>query len=126
MAAFVVGLPSYENLAFAGRRVSIFPGSATPAVVAAGAPFWIGYGFVPDGDGPDPLGPATRFELDVDEAPVAVDADVQLEDDRVVSKLCVATFGSGLNAGWHRFVGRWYDAGALTLTSDRWIEFVER
>ena len=126
MAAFVVGLPPQENVAYPGRRVSIFPGSATPAVVAARASFWIGYGFVPDAGRPEPLGPGTRFELDVDEKPVEMATDVRSENGRPVSKMFVATFESGLDVGWHRFVGRWYDAGTLTLTSDRSIEFVER
>jgi len=126
MAAFVVALPPHENIAYSGRRVSIFPGSATPAVVAAGAPFWIGYGFVPDADRLEDLGLGTRFELDVDGAVVQLATDVGIENGRPVSKLFVAEFGSGLAAGWHRFVGRWYDDGVLALTSDRWIEFVER
>src|SRR6188508_2053350 len=107
MTAFVVSVPRPKS---AGSRVSIFPGAATPALVAARRAFWIGYGFV-SGDEVKELEPGTRFEL---------------EDSRPVAKVSVASFPAGLDAGWHRFVGRWYDAGALTLTSDRWIEFVER
>jgi hypothetical protein len=93
-------------------------------------PFWIGYGFVREpGDSvrdlPE-LDPETRFELGVDGEPVPMAEDVKIERGRVVSKQCVACFASGLPAGWHRLAGRWYDAGSLVLTSDRWIEFVER
>ena len=122
MTAFVVSVPRPKS---AGTRVSIFPGSATPAVVAATRAFWIGYGFV-SADELKELEPGTRFELEVDGRPVSLETDVEIEDGRPVGKVSVASFPAGLDAGWHRFVGRWYDAGALTLTSDRWIEFVER
>jgi hypothetical protein len=34
-------------------------------------------------------------------------------------------FPSGLPAGWHEFVGRWFDAGTLMLSVRATIEFVE-
>ena len=46
-------------------------------------------------------------------------------DGRPVSKHSLATFESGLPAGWHRFSGRWYDGGRLILTSAKSIQFVE-
>ena len=124
MAAFVVVLPPQENRAYIGTPVNIFPGSATPAVVAANTPFWIGYGFVADAGDRD-RGVGARFELDVDGASFPVGSDVS-EGLRPAATRFVAELPSGLGAGWHRFVGRWYDGGALVLTSDRWIEFVER
>ena len=132
MAAFVV-VTSPEITAYpdSGARLGIFPGSATPAVFPARMPFWIGYGFVPEPTGaasqPKPaLDERTRFELDVDGVPVAVVDDVAMDEGRPISKHSIATFGLGLEAGWHRFSGRWYDDGALVLTSERSIEFVER
>jgi hypothetical protein len=111
-------------------RLNLFPGSATPAVFAAGTAFWIGYGFVPESreaDAEDPgVDPETRFELEVDGEPVALVSDVKIEGGRTVWKVSAASFPSGLPAGWHRFAGRWYDAGQLVLTSDKTIEFVER
>jgi hypothetical protein len=94
-------------------------------------PFWVGYGFVPE---PGDSGPApgmafesdTRFELDVDGEPLQLATNVETDDGRAVSKHCVANFGFGLPAGWHRFAGRWYDSGKLVLTTERSIEFVER
>jgi hypothetical protein len=101
-------------------------------VLPAGAPFWIGYGFVPEPDDEDEaeaewaLDRETRFELEVDGEAVSLVTDLRIEDGRTVSKLSVADFRSGLPLGWHRFSGRWYEAGGLVLTSDRSIEFVER
>lgn len=132
MAAFVVLSPQATGIApRTGTRLNIFPGSATPAVLQAGAPFWIGYGFVPepsDGDGKSEwaLDRKTRFELEVDGEPVALVTDLRIEDGHTVSKLGVADFRSGLPVGWHRFSGRWYEAGALVLTSERSIEVVQR
>ena len=135
MAAFVVLSPLATGIGpRTGTRLNIFPGSATPAVLPAGAPFWIGYGFVPEPDEADAEAEAeakwaldreTRFELEVDGEAVALVTDLRIEDGRTVSKLSVADFRSGLPLGWHRFSGRWYEAGALVLTSDRSIEFVE-
>lgn len=132
MAAFVVVAPSDPTrVPRTGMRLNIFPGSATPAVFQADAPFWIGYGFVRDPGKPEEeslgsLDEETRFELEVDGQPVAVVTDLQIDGGRTVSKLSVASFGSGLPPGWHRIAGRWYDAGVLVLTSDRSIQFVER
>ena len=129
MAAFVVVAPSGPSSApKSGARLNIFPGSATPAVFAAGAPFWIGYGFVPEaGDGYQAtMHPDTGFELLVDGEPVDLYTDLQVEGGRTVRKFTVADFPDGLPAGWHRLAGRWYDEGVLALTSDESIEFVER
>jgi hypothetical protein len=132
MAAFVVlPAPAQEETSRPGARLNIFPGSATPAVMTAGAPFWIGYGFVPEPSEGDPEGTwardeETRFELLVDGHGVALDTDVTIEAGKTVSKLSIAGFAGGLPAGWHRFSGRWYEAGSLVLTSERSIEFVER
>jgi len=43
----------------------------------------------------------------------------------VSGKLEIASFPDGLGAGWRRFVGRRCDEGALVLTSDKTIQFVE-
>lgn len=118
MTAFVLSVPRRES---AGTQVSIFPGSATPSVVAARKPFWIGSGLVQE----QGLEAETRFELDVDGRRVQLATEVQLERGRPAGTFAVADFPSGLDAGWHRFVGRWYERGALVLTSDRWLEFVE-
>jgi hypothetical protein len=132
MAAFVVVARSDRaDVRVAGMQLNIFPGSATPAVFQADAPFWIGYGFVrdpgePGGENLGALDQETRFELEVDGESVPVVTDLQIEGGRTVSKLSVASFRSGLPTGWHRIAGRWYDAGALVLTSDRSIQFVER
>ncbi len=132
MAAFVV-LPAHadEETSRPGDRLNIFPGSATPAVMTARAPFWIGYGFVPEPSEPDPEGSwasdeETRFELLVDGDRMSLDTDLTVDGGRTVSKLSVAAFPAGLAAGWHRFSGRWYEAGSLVLTSERSVEFVER
>ena len=131
MAAFVVlPAPAPEETSRPGARLNIFPGSATPSVMTAGAPFWIGYGFVPEPSDADPEGTwardeETRFELLVDGRSLSLDTDLTIEDGRTVSKLSVAAFPGGLAAGWHRFSGRWYEAGSLVLTSERSIEFVE-
>lgn len=112
-----------------GERLSIFPGSASPSVFRANAPFWIGYGFsaasLPDGDR-GTLGEDTRFELSLDGETLDLVAELVLENGAPASKLEIASFPEGLAAGWHRFVGRWYDAGALVLTSDQTVQFVER
>jgi hypothetical protein len=131
MAAFVVVAPSGPSSApRSGEQLNIFPGSATPAVFAAGAPFWIGYGFVAEpGDaleGGKALVDAIGFELLVDGEAVPLHTDLDLEVGRTVRKFTVADFLNGLPAFWHLFAGRWYDEGVLALTSDRSIEFVER
>jgi hypothetical protein len=99
--------------------------------MTAGAPFWIGYGFVPEpGDQGFEADPAfahhTRFELEIDGEPIPLTTEMKTDDGHPVSKQCIANFGSGLPAGWHRFAGRWYDRGQLALTTERSIEFVER
>ena len=128
MAAFVVSSPALAGVQPAARRLSIFPGSATPAVFPADTPFWVGYGFVPEpgGESHAALDDATRFELAVDGELVLLHTDVRSGDGHPVSKHSIASFDSGLPAGWHHFEGRWYDAGTLVLTSDRSIQFVEQ
>lgn len=129
MAAFVVVAPNGPSSApKSGSRLNIFPGSVTPAVFAAGAPFWVGYGFVPEtGDGADAtVHSDTGFELLVDGEAVPLHTDVKVEGGRTVRKFTVADFPQGLSPGWHRFAGRWFDGGVLALTSDKSIEFVER
>ena len=95
---------------------------------AAGAPFWIGYGFVPESGVGDQamVHRDTGFELLVDGETVPLHTDVKVEGDRAVRKFTVADFPQGLPPGWHRFAGRWFDGGVLALTSDRSVEFVER
>ena len=131
MHALIVVTPPKEDVSEArqGSRVSIFPGSAPPAVFPAATPFWIGYGFT-SGPSPQPgdrpaLGADTRFELSLDGEDVDLVTELVLEDGVPVSKLEIAGFPRGLAAGWHRFVGRWYDEGALVLSSDKTIQFVE-
>jgi len=112
-----------------GLSLSIFPGSASPAIFSASAPFWIGYGFVAGPEGAESgagLDSETRFELDVDDHPVAVTMASTAENGRTIGRTCVASFPAGLPAGWHRFSGRWYEGTRLVLTSVRSIEFVER
>ena len=130
MHALIVVTPPEEGAtpSHTGVRISIFPGSASPAIFPAGAAFWIGYGFTPgpslrDSE-PDRLGPGTRFELAVDGKRVELATELRHEDGLPVSELEVASFPDGLAPGWHRFVGHWYDDGKLVLTSDKTIEFV--
>ena len=112
----------------AGDRVSIFPGSAAPAMFPAGVPFWIGYGFAAAPAGGvqkgTTLGAETRFELEVDGRTMSLETDVELRDGVPVSKLEIASFPAGLEPGWHRFLGKWFDEGALVLSTDRTIQFV--
>jgi hypothetical protein len=131
MAAVVVAPPAPRGVPSNGVPLSIFPGSATPAVFPARTPFWIGSAFVPEpGDtaveGVDAFHERTGLELEIDGAPVRLATDLAVEDGRTVQKLSIAVFGAGLPAGWHRFTARWYVAGKLVLSSDRSIEFVER
>ena len=129
MAAFVVDAPNGPSgTPRSGARLNIFPGSAAPTVFAAGAPFWIGYGFVPESrEGPEAtVHSGTGFELLVNGEPVALYTDLKVECGRTVRKFTVADFPHGLPPGWHVLAGRWYDEGVLALTSDRSIEFVER
>jgi hypothetical protein len=110
-------------------RLDIFPGGSTPAVYPADTGFWIGYGFAPDReDAPDDqqLDDATRFELDVDGHRVEMHTNLRHANDVAVRKTDYADFPAGLAAGWHDFVGRWYDCGKLILSRRAAIEFVER
>ncbi len=131
MAALVVLSVSRANgNGGASARIGIFPGGATPTIYPADTAFWIGYGFAPDlGDstgGMQELGEETRFELDVDGTSMAMRTDVQMEGAAPLRKTDLAEFASGLPAGWHEFVGRWYDGGKLILSSRASIQFVER
>ena len=130
MAAVVVAPHAPPGVPSNGVPLSIFPGSATPAVFPAGATFWIGSAFVSEpGDAAATASDSldlTRFELEVDGKRVRLATDLEVEDGRTVQKLTIAEFGAGLPAGWHRFSGRWYVEGKLVLSSDRSIEFVER
>jgi hypothetical protein len=129
MAALVLVSVSRTNgNGGASARIGIFPGGATPAIYPADTAFWIGYGFAPDlGDstgGVQELGEETRFELDVDRKSMAMWTEVQ--GAAPLRKTDLAEFPSGLPAGWHEFVGRWYDGGKLILSSRASIQFVER
>ena len=131
MAALVVVSVSRANgNGGASARIGIFPGGATPTIYPADTAFWIGYGFAPDlGDstgGVQELGENTRFELDVDGRSVEMRTEVQMEGTAPMRKTDLADFPSGLPAGWHEFVGRWYDGGKLILSSRASIQFVER
>lgn len=131
MAALVVVSVSRANgNGGASARIGIFPGGATPAIYPADTAFWIGYGFAPDlGDSAgamQELSDETRFELDVDGSRVEMRTDVQMEGAAPLRKTDLADFPSGLLAGWHEFVGRWYDGGKLILSSRASIQFVER
>jgi hypothetical protein len=129
--ALIVVTPELEGSSPSrtGARISIFPGSASPAIFPAARPFWIGYGFSagssPAGREREALGEDTRFELSVDGKRVELALELEVEGGVPRSKLEVASFPTGLEPGWHRFVGRWYDEGALVLTSDKTIQFVE-
>lgn len=118
-------LPGQES-----QRLDVFPGAATPTVFAAWAPFWIGCGFAIEpadaGAALGELSPDTTFELRVDGEPARVSTSARVAEGRMVAKQCTASFEQGLEPGWHRFEGRWYDAGVLVLTSDTSVEFVER
>lgn len=129
MTALVVVDVSRTAGAGMGVRLDIFPGGATPSVFPADTPFWIGYGFALDrsaaGD-KGPVGEDTRFELDVDDHRVELEADVQREGGVVARRIDRAAFDTGLPVGWHSFHGRWYDAGRLLLSNRVSVEFVER
>jgi hypothetical protein len=125
MAAVVLTPETPAGVRARGQRIDILPGASTPAVFAAGTPFWIGYGFVPSGPAAGSLDESTRFELALDGRPVSLFTDLEVDGPRTVGKVAVASFDAGLGAGWHRFAGRWYVADKLVLTSDTSIEFVE-
>lgn len=128
-ALVVVSVPRTNGHGSAARRIGIFPGGATPAIYPADTAFWIGYSFAPDvGDtagSTQELGEKTRFELDVDGSRVEMRTDLATEG-AAPRKTDLADFPSGLSAGWHDFVGRWYDEGKLILSSRASIEFVDR
>jgi hypothetical protein len=128
MAALVVVTVSPSNgTSSLESRIGIFPGGATPTMYSAGTPFWVGYGFAVDPENGTGLDESTtRFELDVDGAPVSMLADVHSEAGLPVRKTNIAEFPAGLPVGWHDFSGRWYDGGRLILSSRASIEFVER
>lgn len=131
MTAVVVAPLAPRGVQLNGALLNIFPGSATPSVFPAYAPFWIGSAFVPDSadpvvDGSDELYDKTRFELDVDGVAIRLATDLEIADGRTVQKLSIGIFAAGLPAGWHRFSARWYVEGKLVLSSDRSIEFTER
>jgi len=131
MAALVVVSVSRANgNGGASTRIGIFPGGATPSIYPAETAFWIGYGFAPelrDSAGAiQELGDETRFELDVDSTPIDMRTDVQMDGAAPLRKTDLAEFPAGLTAGWHDFVGRWYDGGKLILSSRASIQFVER
>lgn len=130
MAALLVVTTSPADCDWVGRRIGIFPGGPTPTMFPAGAPFWIGYGFVPtpgdlEGNTPGFLSPDTRFELDVDGERVSLLTELAKDDETPIRKTDFVNFPGGLAPGWHEFVGRWYEAGALILSSRAQIEFVE-
>jgi hypothetical protein len=130
VAAFLVVTTSPADCEWVGRRIGIFPGGPTPTMFPANAPFWIGYGFVPtpgdlNGDAPGFLCEDTRFELDVDGEGVSLLTDLERDGERPIAKTNFVNFPSGLPAGWHEFVGRWFDAGTLMLSVRATIEFVE-
>jgi hypothetical protein len=128
MAALVVAVSPANGMGRSDARIGIFPGGATPSVFPAGTLFWIGYGFAPerpdDTEARLELEHGTRFELEVDGDPVPMTSDVT--GGTSLRKTDVAEFRAGLPAGWHEFVGRWYDDGKLILASRATIEFVER
>ena len=129
-ALVVVDVSGTAAVGEAGARLDILPGGAIPAVFPAAAPFWVGYGFVPDGSESAPRealdGEATRFELEVDGHEVDVQSVLRHDGATVVRKIVLAEFPSGLPPGWHALAGRWYDCGKLLFTSRVTIEFVER
>ena len=129
-ALVVVSVLQANGTGGAGARIGIFPGGATPSVYPADTAFWIGYGFASEhgasAETAPELGDETRFELDVDGTSMEMRTDVQMEGAAPLRKTDLADFPSGLPAGWHEFVGRWYDRGKLILSSRASIEFVER
>ena len=127
MAALVVVTVSpASGMSDTEGRLTIFLGGATPTMYAADTPFWVGYGFAAEPESATGLDEnGTRFELDVDGAPISMLTDTQSESGVAVRKTDIAEFPSGLPAGWHDFSGRWYDAGRLILSSRAAIQFVE-
>jgi len=127
MAALVVTVSPANGMSAKEGRIGIFPGGATTTMYPADTAFWIGYGFASDpAGGADLEGDGTRFELNVDGAPVSMLTELHGEAGLPVRKTNVAEFPNGLPVGWHDFDGRWYDAGRLILSSRVSIQFVER
>lgn len=124
MAALVVSVVPASGTQEEGR-IAIFPGAATTSVYTANIPFWIGYGFTADPEGPALDARASRFELDVDGQPVPMRTRVESDRGHAMRTTNVAEFPAGLPAGWHDFSGRWYDGGRLILSSRTAIQFVE-
>jgi hypothetical protein len=128
MAALLVTTTSPRDPACAGSRISIFPGGPVPTMFPAATPFWIGYAFVAstpaETDDPEPLADDTRFELEVDGASATMATEVE-GDGNPMRRTDFVSFPRGLTAGWHEFAGRWYEGGALILSSRNTIEFVE-
>jgi hypothetical protein len=126
MAALVVTVSPANGMSDKEGRLGIFPGGATPTMYPANTAFWVGYGFTAELEVGGKLDPKdTRFELDVDGVPVSMLTDVQSEAGVPVRKTDIAEFPSGLPAGWHDLMGRWYDGGRLILSSRAAIQFVE-
>ena len=129
MAALVLRPPDPPLPGQRSARLDIFPGSATPTVFPARTPFWIGYGFTAEPEDPaseqEEISPETTFELIVDGDPVQLLVGSRAAAGRTVGRQFMAVFEQGLGPGWHRFEGRWYDAGALALSGEMRIEFVE-
>jgi hypothetical protein len=126
MAALVVTVSPANGTGDREGRIGIFPGGAMPSMYTAGTPFWVGYGFAADAAGESALGDdGTRFELDVDGEPVSMLTEVHMSSGIPARKTNVAEFAAGLPAGWHDFVGRWYDGGRLIISSRVAIQFVE-
>lgn len=126
MAALVVTVSPANGMSDKEGRIGIFPGGATTTMYPADTAFWIGYGFAADPvSSADLADDATRFELEVDGAPVSMLTEVHTDSGLPVRKTNVAEFPQGLAAGWHDFTGRWYDAGRLIISSRASIQFVE-
>ena len=130
MAALLVVTISPADSECVGSRIGIFPGGPTPTIFPAGAPFWIGYGFVSSpreagGGETGLLSTDTRFELDVNGRRLSMTTDFERHGEDAVRKTDFVSFPNGLPAGWHELEGRWYDDGTLILSSRSTIEFVE-
>jgi hypothetical protein len=91
MAAFVVDPSAPSSAPLTGARLGIFPGGTSPSVFPASAPFWIGYGFVPESPARPDSGAAleaeTRFELTIDGEDIELVTDLEDAHGRTVHKL---------------------------------------
>ena len=118
--------------ALAGNRPRsgdrILLGSA-PASFAANAPFHIEHGFLcalghPEDD-PDCMSEQIgrgNFELYVDGVLQRSTIDVRVENG-AIARFWLTNFMSGLPAGTHTFVGKWYQVGSLILTATVDVDF---